>query len=162
MESNWPFNCTQLLNCLSVTPDVITALLCHPLMGLCFPSLHMDLSDMYINPPQLQSLTANPPLTQMHIHTKTQTNAVQHHVTILCNEAKALNMTYGDRSPSRDIIAVQLCVVYLSEGARSVSPDTGESCCCHNHPGGEEPEQRDTEGEGAKGFTGIQLPSRKC
>lgn len=55
-----------------MTPaDVITALLCHPLIGLFFSFLHMDFSDRYIKPWQLHLLTANPPLTQMHVHTKT-------------------------------------------------------------------------------------------
>lgn len=61
----------------------------------------MDLSDGHINPRQLHLVPANPPLTQMHAHTKTQTNTVQHHVTVLCNAAKALNTAYGSSSPSR-------------------------------------------------------------
>lgn len=61
----------------------------------------MDLSDGHINPWQLHLVPANPPLTQMHAHRKTQTNTVQHHVTILCNVAKALNTAYGSSSPSR-------------------------------------------------------------
>lgn len=101
--------------------DFITALLCHPSMGLGFSSLQMDLSDRYINPQQLQLLTANPSLTQMHVHTKTQANTVQHHVISLGNEAKALCTTYRDCSPSTEVITVQVCVVRLSEGARSVS-----------------------------------------
>lgn len=55
--------------------DFITALLCHTLLGLGLSSLHTDMSDRYINPQQLQLLTANPPLTQMNAHTKTQTNS---------------------------------------------------------------------------------------
>lgn len=125
----------------------------------------MDLSDGHINPWQLHLVPANPPLTQMHAHTKTQTNTVRHHVTVLCNAAKALNTAYGSSSASR--------VAHCGAGVYSASERGRVECVCvclcedtvgklllpqpacwgRSTPGRDKKEQR--------GFTGILLPGRK-
>lgn len=94
-------------------------------------------------------ITANPPLTHMYLRTKTQT--VQHHVTSLCNKAKALYTVDRDCSPSRKTSLQRRCV-FVCRGVASEE-------CVFGHlklPFGGAPDHKDRNWNSR----GIKLPSR--